>query len=140
MRYGVPQLIVLPVGRGPSGVTDWRIRRVCVSVFERHGDPKVTLDCLSEEFGLSAAHLGRRFKHETGQPFRHFAVALRLQYAAKLLTGSNLSVKEIAARAGYGHAGDFGHAFRRLFGICPKDYRQQHVASGTSLGPPAGED
>jgi AraC-like DNA-binding protein len=140
MQYKGPQLIALPTGRGRSDVADWRIRRVCVLVFERHGDPKITLDRLSERFGLSATHLGKRFKRETGQPFRHLVMALRLQYAAELLTGSNLSVKEIAASVGYGYPGDFDHAFQHLFGVCPKDYRQQYLASGMSFASPLDED
>ena len=47
----------------------------------------------------------------------------RLQRAATLLVESDLSVKQIAKKCGYRHAGNLSTAFRNHFGVTPLMFR-----------------
>ena len=47
----------------------------------------------------------------------------RVQLAKKYLRETGLTVDEIASRLGYSDASNFRHAFRRLTGMTPIDFR-----------------
>jgi AraC-like DNA-binding protein len=48
-----------------------------------------------------------------------------MQHAKTLLESTNKSIGEIAELAGYDTAAGFIHAFRRKFGITPREWRLQ---------------
>ncbi|SEL91105.1 Transcriptional regulator GlxA family, contains an amidase domain and an AraC-type DNA-binding HTH domain [Roseateles sp. YR242] len=62
----------------------------------------ITLESLADEAGLSARHLTRLFQAETGISIKQFQIALRLDRARKLMTGSRWSLETIAAECGFG--------------------------------------
>jgi transcriptional regulator GlxA family with amidase domain len=43
----------------------------------------------------------------------------------ELLTGTELSVKQIAFRVGFRHAANFSTAFRQRFGLSPAELRKK---------------
>ena len=79
---------------------------------------------LAQQVHLSPAHLQRLFKQETGVHISELLTERRLTTAANLLTNTEMGVKEIAYRVGYGHHSSFVRAFHRRFGQPPKRYRQ----------------
>ena len=56
--------------------------------------------------------------------FREYTQKIRLDHAAALLTGTGLSVREIAARAGWNNSSHFYHLFEARFGMSPAEYRK----------------
>ncbi len=84
-----------------------------------------TIRDLALEFHLSPSYLQRLFKHETGVSMREWLSEQRLVRAARLLTNSYMSVKEIAHTIGYEHASSFIRAFERRFTQPPARYRKQ---------------
>lgn len=48
---------------------------------------------------------------------------LRMHKAARLLTETNLTVRDFAWRLGYRQPGQFAKAFRRHYGTSPSTYR-----------------
>jgi AraC-like DNA-binding protein len=79
---------------------------------------------LATQLHLSASHLQRLFKHETGLRMGEWLITFRLQRAAYLLTNTYLSVKEIARSAGYEHVSSFIRAFERKYVLTPTRYRE----------------
>jgi len=79
---------------------------------------------LAREVRLSPAHLQRLFKQETGVHIRDLLSESRLVNAARLLTTTDMEIKEVAYLAGYQHHSSFVRAFQRRFGRSPKEYRQ----------------
>lgn len=53
---------------------------------------------------------------------RYGAITGRMEIARKLLVGSLLPLKEVAERAGYRDASNFGRAFRAFYGCSPRAY------------------
>lgn len=75
--------------------------------------------------GVSAAHLGRAFKHRYGISPGRYQDELRMDAARNLLLNSNLLVKEIAFQLGYSDAFTFSKAFRRHGNRSPRAYRDK---------------
>jgi len=62
----------------------------------------LTLALLAEQAGLSPRHLTRVFQAETGISIKQFQIALRLDRARRLMTGSRWSLETIADECGFG--------------------------------------
>lgn len=101
-------------------VQDRRLRQVIEMI---EVEPSCSIRDLALRVSLSAAHLQRLFKQQTGFHIGSILVERRLQKAAGLLTMSNLSIKEIAHAVGYQHHSSFVRAFQRRFAQSPKYYR-----------------
>ena len=89
---------------------------------------------LAAQFRLSASHLQRLFKRETGMGIGQWLIAQRLHRAAYLLANSYLSVKTIARSAGYEHVSSFIRAFERKYSVTPTRFRERTEANSNSGG------
>ena len=83
---------------------------------------------LAEQVHLSPAHLQRLFKNETGVHISDLLCERRLAMAARLLTTTDMEIKEVAYVVGYGHHSSFVRAFNRRFGQSPKAFRRHSAA------------
>jgi len=86
--------------------------------------PLPTLAELAADCDLSTRHLARAFQQETGRTIGEYVAAAGLERALRLLSESDLAVKEIAARLGFSSAASFAFAFRRSTGRRPSDVRK----------------
>lgn len=77
---------------------------------------------LAREAAVSPSKLSRDFKEYAGLPLHAYVIERRLCEAAGLLRTGEYSVGEVAQRVGYAKAGQFSEAFKRRFGVLPKDY------------------
>ncbi len=68
--------------------------------------------------------LTRIFREQVGMSAYEYLQQLRLERGRGLLHDTDLQVKLIADRVGYRNAGDFTRAFRRHFGVTPRQYRR----------------
>jgi AraC-like DNA-binding protein len=82
-----------------------------------------SLDGLAERLGLSPRQTARLVRGETGRSFRELKAAAQLERARKLLASSELSILEVALRAGWNSTSQFHAAFRRNVGVTPARYR-----------------
>ncbi len=73
--------------------------------------------------GMSETSLKRGFKALFGETLFDFSLRCRMQHALKLLREQHMSAAQVAEAVGYGHQSSFTTAFRRQFGLCPKDAR-----------------
>ncbi|MGH8506773.1 MAG: AraC family transcriptional regulator [Stenotrophobium sp.] len=84
-----------------------------------------SVETLARHVGVSRTVLAERFKHFLDQPPMHYLARWRLQLAAQHLKASDLPIKSIVDRSGYESEAAFSHAFKRHFGLSPKDWRRQ---------------
>jgi AraC-like DNA-binding protein len=101
-------------------VRDRRLRRVLTRI---ESCPDSSVRELALEARLSAAHLQRLFKRETGLHISQLLSEYRLEIAVHLLSTSDLQIKEIAYAVGYRHHSSFVRAFRRRFAHSPMRHR-----------------
>ena len=73
---------------------------------------------------LSPYHFARQFKASTGRSPHQYVIARRVERAKQLLRGGDdLSLAQVAARAGSWDQGHFTRLFKRLVGVTPKHFR-----------------
>ena len=106
-------------------VKERRLRRVLERI---EAGPPHSVRELADQVRLTPAHLQRLFKQETGINISDLLAESRLHTAARLLSTTDMEIKEIAYLAGYQHHSSFVRAFQRHFGQSPKDYRQPPAA------------
>lgn len=94
--------------------------------YDPEADGEFSLHGLAERLGLSSRQTARLVRGETGRSFRELKAAARLERARKLLASSDLSILEVALRAGWNSASQFHEAFRQSVGVTPARYRAAH--------------
>ena len=77
---------------------------------------------LARRYGMSVSKLARMFKQQYGIPMHAYIIESRLCESAKLLAEGSLTIAEVAEKAGYAKGSQFSAAFKKRFGISPKDY------------------
>lgn len=92
-------------------------------VSEHYREP-LTLDMLARNLGISRFHLSHVFSEKIGQHFSTYLSSIRADRARALLAGTELSVTEIAAEAGFESQRTFFRAFREQCGMTPLEYRR----------------
>jgi AraC-like DNA-binding protein len=85
----------------------------------------LTVAELAARANVSVATLERRIRVNFGTTPRSFLAEIRLNEAARLLKESNLTIAEIADRAGYESPASFTRAFRRKQGLAPGEFRRR---------------
>ncbi|UMG94090.1 helix-turn-helix domain-containing protein [Nocardioides sp. TF02-7] len=88
-----------------------------------HLSDDLSATALATRAGVSERHLSRLFVEELGvTPGRHVRQA-RVDAAAHLLAGSDLTVQAISVRCGFGTAESLRQAFVAAYGVSPSHYR-----------------
>jgi AraC family transcriptional regulator len=90
---------------------------------QAHLDQDLSLDLLADEVRLSKYHFHQLFRRVTSETPKAYVNRLRLERAAVQLRVRQAAVLEIALECGYQCHETFGRAFRRQFGMSPRDYR-----------------
>ncbi|WP_266362584.1 helix-turn-helix transcriptional regulator [Tellurirhabdus rosea] len=83
-----------------------------------------TLTELSRLVGLNEFKLKRGFKRLFQNTVYGWVLDYRLQQAHELLRSGGHSVSEVAYRVGYQHPAHFTTAFRKKFGLAPREVRE----------------
>lgn len=78
---------------------------------------------LARKAGMSITKLSRGFKELTGKPIHSYVINQRLEYAALLLAEGRVNVSQAAMLSGYTNMSHFSAAFKKKYGILPKNYR-----------------
>ena len=82
---------------------------------------------LSRMVHLSMSKLTRGFSSFYGMPIHQYIIEQRLTQAAQLLLEGDWNVSEIAAIVGYGKPSNFAAAFKKKYGVAPKNYRGSYL-------------
>lgn len=97
-----------------------------IRYIETHYKEDVTVEDIAKNCQLERSYFGKIFKGVIGQSPQEFLVHYRMAKAAALLTTSDRQISEIGALVGYPNALHFSRAFKRVYQISPREYRQIH--------------
>jgi AraC-like DNA-binding protein len=78
----------------------------------------------AERLGVSVGYLSEAVKTSTGRTPGELIRQARVHEAKRLLLHTELSVRQVAARAGFGDPAYFCRFFRRETGASPGDFRR----------------
>ena len=84
---------------------------------------ELSVSDIADELGYSEAYFCKLFKQYFGQSFISFLTDYRIREAKRLLTGTNISVKDAGQAVGYADANYFAKVFKRVTGQSPTDCR-----------------
>lgn len=106
-----------------------KMEAVKVILRDRFNDG-ITLKELSHQVGTNEYHLKRNFKLVFGKTVFGFLLDQKMEMANYLLQDPILKIADVAEKLGYNHATHFSAAFKKYFGILPKEAK----ANGKSPG------
>ncbi len=95
--------------------------RILAYIYEHYTEP-ITLESLSERFGLSKQYIIRLFRKNLGVTTTRFINDLKLSHAPELLVSSTLNVNEVAAYLGFSSASYFSRLFRAKYSVSPANF------------------
>ena len=125
LKTMIEQLVILLLRGLPSeehcessGFANRALAYLYSHVFE-----KITVEDAAEYMGYTPNYFNARFKAVTGRAFGDYMRDMRLSFAAKLLSSSDMSVTEVALELGFVSLAHFSRSFRDKYGVSPKDYK-----------------
>jgi len=86
----------------------------------------VSIEEIAEIFHINRYYLTHRFKLVTGYSPKQYMLLCRIAKARQLLTGSDISIMQIAGLCGFGDASNFSRHFRAETGYTPKKFRAKY--------------
>ncbi|CAM3619153.1 putative HTH-type transcriptional regulator YbfI [Pseudomonas reidholzensis] len=90
-----------------------------------HIDQAFTVQKMAELVAMSSRNFARAFQREVGITPLQYLQNARIDYARKLLEGSDLPLKVVAARSGFGSDRHMRKVFCERIGMTPNQYRAQ---------------
>lgn len=114
---------ILPV-TPPTAVRDDDLVAATVSLLQDEDFAWPGLDDLARQAGTNEKKLTELFRQCFGMTVFEYLADLRLECARRRLADTRMQIQLIADRAGYRNASDFSRAFRRRYGVGPRQYRQ----------------
>lgn len=97
-----------------------------IGVLENSFQDDWTLGDLLKIAHMSSSNLMRVFRKATGQTPIEYLIRLRIQKAMELLSGTDLTITEIAMQIGFNDSNYFTRQFRRVVGESPRQFRTNH--------------
>ncbi len=110
-------------GSPVSAPLNARVSRAMTLVELRHSDATFSVTALCRELATSREYLSRLVKQQTGCTVAAMLREARVRHATRLLYETSLSIKQIAAEAGFRDSSELDRHFRSRFGVTPSGLR-----------------
>ena len=88
--------------------------------------PTYTVNDLCSLLSYSRMQLNRIFKSQFNTSPHNYLIKMKFTYARSLLSSTDMGIREIAFSVGYSSVSQFHTAFKKMFGITPKEFRKLH--------------
>ncbi|MCR8634308.1 response regulator transcription factor [Paenibacillus radicis (ex Xue et al. 2023)] len=92
----------------------------------------LSLDSMAAKFIMNKYQLCRLFKREFDVSYWSYVTMVRMQKAAELLLYTSYKVVHIGQKVGYPDESHFSNAFKKYYGIRPKDYKHKHTQESST--------
>jgi len=97
-----------------------------VAYIQQNYHREITVDEVADFCKLDRSYFSRKFKEAMGCTPQEFLIHQRLTNAAKLIRSTDLPINIIAARCGYPNQFNFSQAFKKCYGVPPREWRKKN--------------
>lgn len=97
-----------------------------LSFVEQNFQNDISVEDIAACCGLNRSYFGKIFRDAMGKSPQEFLMNYRMAKAAELLKLTQLSIGDIGNAVGYPNQLHFSRAFKNIYGISPRDWRNQN--------------
>lgn len=101
-----------------------------IQYIEKNYSGAISVEELARQCWLDRSYFGKIFKSVTGQSPQKFIMFFRMERAAERLAGGSMPIGDVGAAVGYPNLLNFSRAFKGVYGVSPREYRQKHRIIG----------
>ena len=109
--------------------------RDVITYINEHYTEKLTLNDVAEQSGFSREYFCRFFKQHMGISFLRYLNEVRISHAGHLLTTTDMTISEVMNQSGFTNQTIFNRLFKELYGMTPRQIRDNTFLHGTSVLP-----
>lgn len=113
-----------------EGNAGWLCKKAKYEIDSDYSNENLSLTSIADKLGVSRSYLSSIFVEQYKITLKSYIIQVRMQNAQKLLMQRSYKVYEIAAMVGYSNTRYFTDAFRKYYGVSPK---QKLNAPGNDL-------
>lgn len=117
--------IAAPSPVSSSKMSDYYIKEA-INFIEHNFQNDISIEDVAAVCGINRSYLGRIFHANTGRSPQEFLIRYRMTKAAELLKLTTLSIGKISTAIGYENPLHFSRAFKNVYGISPREWRETH--------------
>lgn len=108
-----------------SKMSDYYIKEA-INYIEQNFQNDITIEDIAAVCGINRSYFGKIFRNSIGRSPQEFLINYRMVKATELLKLTTLSIADIGSAVGYGNQLHFSRAFKTIYGVSPREWRNQH--------------
>jgi AraC-like DNA-binding protein len=97
-----------------------------ITFIEQNFQNNISVEDIAAFCGLNRSYFGKIFKKAMGTTPQQFLLTYRMAKATELLKLTHLSIGDISNAVGYDDQLHFSRAFKKVYGISPREWRKQN--------------
>ena len=108
-----------------SKMSDYYIKEA-INYIEQNFQNNITIEDIAAVCGINRSYFGKIFRNSIGRSPQEFLMNYRMVKATELLKLTSLSIADIGSAVGYENQLHFSRAFKTIYGVSPREWRNQH--------------
>lgn len=100
--------------------------REAISFIEQNYQEDITVEDIAARCNLNRSYFGKIFRDALSTSPQEFLIHYRMTKATELLKLSDLTIGQISSSVGYPNQLHFSRAFKNLYGISPREWREEN--------------
>lgn len=97
-----------------------------LSFIEQNFQNDISVEDIAAFCGLNRSYFGKIFHDTVGKTPQEFLISYRMSKASELLKMTKLSIADVGNAVGYPNQLHFSRAFKNLYGVSPRAWRNSH--------------
>ena len=108
-----------------SKMSDYYIKEA-INYIEQNFQNDITIEDIAAVCGINRSYFGKIFRNVVGRSPQEFLMNYRMIKATELLKLTSLSIADVGSAVGYENQLHFSRAFKTIYGVSPREWRNQH--------------